>query len=154
MICPNCGQDNLPGNEVCSNCEQDLTKLPSPQNGYKPKKTEWGEPDFRGGWPIDSLTGRTPLQREAKFGDRQLLTDVEFKERSEMVTKLENRYQDESSQNKLGIGHWAEVGPLTTKLSAQEIAGWLAQRRSHLMQGRSRLRVGHVDIFARPIGTR
>src|SRR5262249_14956901 len=27
MICPHCGQDNLPGNEVCSNCEQDLTPL-------------------------------------------------------------------------------------------------------------------------------
>lgn len=30
MICPNCGQDNLPGNETCSNCEQDLTKLDRP----------------------------------------------------------------------------------------------------------------------------
>jgi hypothetical protein len=97
--------------------QQDLTKLPSPQNGYKPKTTEWGEPDFRGGWPIDSLNGRTPLQRDPKFGNRQLLTDAEFKERSEMVTRLENRYQDESSQNKLGIGHWAEVGPANRRTS-------------------------------------
>jgi hypothetical protein len=49
---------------------------------------------------------------------------------------------------------WAEVGPLTTKLSSQEIAGWFVRRRSCLAEGRSRLRVGHVDIFARPIGTR
>jgi hypothetical protein len=34
-----------------------------------------------------------------------------------MVTKLENRYQDESSQNKLGIGHWAEVGPANRRTS-------------------------------------
>jgi Methyltransferase domain len=52
------------------------------------------------------------------------------------------------------FARWAEVGPLTTTLSSHEIAGWLAWRRSHLAQGRSRLRVGHVDIFAHPIGTR
>jgi hypothetical protein len=49
---------------------------------------------------------------------------------------------------------WAEVGPLTTTLSSHEIARWLARRLSYLAEGRSRLRVGHVDIFARPIGTR
>lgn len=34
MMCPNCGTYNLPGNEVCSNCHQDLTPLdlPTPQN--------------------------------------------------------------------------------------------------------------------------
>jgi CBS domain-containing protein len=30
MICPHCGQDNLPGNETCSNCEQALTPLDLP----------------------------------------------------------------------------------------------------------------------------
>jgi hypothetical protein len=35
-------------------------------------------------------------------------------------------------------------------MSADEIARWLAQRRACLAQGRSSLRVGHVDIFARP----
>jgi CBS domain-containing protein len=34
MICPTCGWDNLPGNEECSNCLQDLTPLdrPAPNN--------------------------------------------------------------------------------------------------------------------------
>jgi CBS domain-containing protein len=34
MICPNCGCDNLPGNEECSNCLQALTPLdrPAPNN--------------------------------------------------------------------------------------------------------------------------
>jgi CBS domain-containing protein len=34
MICPNCGFVNLPGNEECSHCHQDLTQLdlPIPQN--------------------------------------------------------------------------------------------------------------------------
>ena len=30
MICPNCGCDNLPGNEVCDNCLHDLTALDRP----------------------------------------------------------------------------------------------------------------------------
>jgi hypothetical protein len=49
---------------------------------------------------------------------------------------------------------WAGLGALTTTMSADEIARWLAQRRACLAQGRSKLRVGHVDIFARPTGTR
>jgi hypothetical protein len=49
---------------------------------------------------------------------------------------------------------WAEIGPLTTTLSSHEISGWLAWRRAHLAEGRSRLRIGHIDIFARPIGRR
>ena len=61
---------------AAASAEQDLTKLPPAENGFKPKKTEWGEPDFRGGWPIDSLNGRTPLQRDPKYGNRQLLTDA------------------------------------------------------------------------------
>ena len=60
---------------------------------------------------------------------------------------------DRTIQDALFTG-WAELGPLTTGLSADEIAEWLAQRRVHLAAGRSRLRVGHVDIFAQSIGTR
>ena len=49
---------------------------------------------------------------------------------------------------------WAELAALTTTMTADEIARWLARRRAHLAQGRSILRIGHVDIFARPIGRR
>ncbi|HMP03785.1 MAG TPA: CBS domain-containing protein [Gemmatales bacterium] len=31
MICPNCGFDNVPGSESCSECVQDLTHLDLPQ---------------------------------------------------------------------------------------------------------------------------
>jgi len=49
---------------------------------------------------------------------------------------------------------WAELAALTTALSSDVIAQWLAQRRAHLAGGRSTLRVGHTDLFASPIGTR
>ena len=35
-----------------------------------------------------------------------------------------------------------------------EIINWLARRRDHIAAGRSSMRVGHVDFFARPITTR
>jgi hypothetical protein len=60
---------------------------------------------------------------------------------------------DREIQEKLFAG-WAELGLETTTMSEEEVARWLGQRRSYLGQGRSRLRVGHVDIFARPTGTR
>jgi hypothetical protein len=52
------------------------------------------------------------------------------------------------------LASFADVARLTADLSASEIDGWLARRRDHLAAGRSRLRIGHVDIFARPIGWR
>jgi hypothetical protein len=39
-------------------------------------------------------------------------------------------------------------------MPADAVARWLAQRRAFLADGRSHLRVGHVDVFARPIGRR
>lgn len=60
---------------------------------------------------------------------------------------------DRAIQDALVAG-WAEVGALTTAMSADTIGGWLARRRTHLAQSRSNLQVGHVDIFAQPIGTR
>jgi hypothetical protein len=60
---------------------------------------------------------------------------------------------DRTIQDQLLAG-WAEVAALTTGLSPDAIERWLAQRRAHLAEGRARLRVGHVDFFARPIGTR
>ena len=60
---------------------------------------------------------------------------------------------DRDIQETLFAG-WAELGLLTTTMTADEIARWLAQRRAYLAQGRSSLRIGHVDVFARPIATR
>src|SRR5262249_23364284 len=60
---------------------------------------------------------------------------------------------DREIQAELFAG-WAALAPLTTTLSEDEIARWLVQRRAHLAQGRSHLRIGHVDLFARPIGAR
>jgi hypothetical protein len=97
--------------------EPDLTVLtPVPQD-YKAGTTEWGEPDFRGGWPIDHLNGRTPLQRDPAQGNRAFLTDEEFAQRDEAVQALARRYENEDTEGKMGIGHWAEVANANRRTS-------------------------------------
>ncbi len=97
--------------------EEDLTVLPAPSNAYTPTRTAWGEPDFRGGWPIDHLNGSTPLQRSHEHGNRQLLTQEEYAARTETVAALEQRYQNEDSSGTMGIGHWAEVAAANRRTS-------------------------------------
>jgi hypothetical protein len=49
---------------------------------------------------------------------------------------------------------WAGAVQETGALSLEAIAGWLTRRRDRIMAGESSIRVGHVDLFARPIGMR
>jgi hypothetical protein len=52
----------------------------SAKKTYKTPRTAWGDPDLQGVWPSTDMVG-TPLQRAASFGERNLLTDDEFKAR-------------------------------------------------------------------------
>ena len=87
----------------------DLTVLPPVPKTYKPGKTPWGEPDLRGTWPLDHLNG-TPMQRDPAQGNRIFLTDEEYAARTAKVTALGARYDKETEGNKLGQGHWVEMG--------------------------------------------
>lgn len=77
--------------------------------GYAAPRTAWGDPDLQGMWPIDKLNG-TPVQRPESFGERRFLTEEEFAERSGRLSALNARYDEEIATNKMGIGHWAEMG--------------------------------------------
>jgi hypothetical protein len=76
---------------------------------YAPPRTAWGDPDLQGMWPIDKLNG-TPVERPPELGDRRYLTDEEFADRVDRLRGLNSRYDDEIANNKMGIGHWAEMG--------------------------------------------
>jgi hypothetical protein len=76
---------------------------------YTAPRTAWGDPDLTGLWPIDKLNG-TPVQRPESFGTRRFLTDDEFADRVERLRGLNARYDDEIAANKMGTGHWAEMG--------------------------------------------
>lgn len=49
---------------------------------------------------------------------------------------------------------WAVAAREIGSTSIGDIIGWLAHRRDHIAAGRSSMRVGHVDFFARPTATR
>ena len=49
---------------------------------------------------------------------------------------------------------WAGAARETGGLSLEAAAGWLTRRRDAIAAGRSSITVGHVDLFARPMGTR
>ena len=46
---------------------------------YTVPRTPWGDPDLQGQWPSTDMVG-TPMQRDAKLGTRNLLTEAEYKE--------------------------------------------------------------------------
>ena len=60
---------------------------------------------------------------------------------------------DQDIQNEVLAG-WASATREVGSLTLADIAGWLTRRRDIVAAGRSSLRVGHVDFFAVPTGTR
>jgi hypothetical protein len=61
--------------------------------------------------------------------------------------------QDQEIQNEIMAG-WAHAAREMDALTLADTAAWLTRRRDFVSAGRSSLRVGHVDVFAAPIGTR
>ena len=47
---------------------------------------------------------------------------------------------------------WASAGQTIGKVSHSDAIGWLARRRDAVIAGCSSIRIGHVDLFATPIG--
>jgi hypothetical protein len=79
------------------------------ERAWTAPRTAWGDPDLQGVWPTTKLNG-TPLQRPESFGERALLNDDEYAQRVTRLDGLNGRYDDEIKNNKMGIGHWAEMG--------------------------------------------
>jgi len=82
---------------------------PAPPMGWKVARTEWGDPDLRGAWPVDYLSA-TPRERTPELGDRTELTEDEYRER---LGQAEDRIGLEAAQDRVGIlgmGHWREDG--------------------------------------------
>ena len=52
------------------------------------------------------------------------------------------------------LSGWAAAVRDTGDMPLTEIIGWLKRRRDLVTAGRSSIRVGHLDFFARPTGTR
>ena len=57
------------------------------KSSYKAPRLPWGDPDLQGVWPSTDMVG-VPLQRASSFGERNLLTDEEFKARQAAAARL------------------------------------------------------------------
>lgn len=85
----------------------DLTVMPPVPTNFKPGKTPWGDPDFRGTWPINDVA-EMPVSRPAEFGDRFFKTEEEMAKEAARVAQLETAYQAEEEKDAIGSGHWIE----------------------------------------------
>jgi len=77
--------------------------------GWKAPRTEWGDPDLRGRWPIDNLSS-TPSQRPPNLGTKAWLTDSEYAAATKAADEQLKLYQEEVKANRMGMGHWTERG--------------------------------------------
>ncbi len=60
---------------------------------------------------------------------------------------------DRAIQSELFAG-WAASARELPDLADEQVAAWLERRQQWVAAGRSRLRIGHVDVFAAPTATR
>ena len=71
-----------PSGAVAQQRPADLTKLPPVPTTYTPKKTPWGDWDFRSTWTIENIGAAHILfERPLQFGNRFWVTDEEFAKR-------------------------------------------------------------------------
>src|ERR1700749_3492450 len=96
---------------------KDLTTILPVPTTYVPKKTAWGDPDFRGTWPIENLADAHILfQRPKQYGDRQYVTDEEFQRRLAAAKRSDGNYKvagpGVSSPGTQGLADWVEHSAL------------------------------------------
>jgi hypothetical protein len=52
------------------------------------------------------------------------------------------------------LSGWAHAAREIGEVPLNGVIEWLTRRRDHVAAGRSSIRVGHVDLFAKPTGSR
>lgn len=82
---------------------------PAPPPGWTLPRTEWGDPDFRGVWPLDAV-GRTTVERAANLGEKAYLTDEEYAAAIATAENTAANYDREDEEGTIGSGHWFEWG--------------------------------------------
>jgi hypothetical protein len=91
--------------------KQPVKDIPTPQGKWR---TPWGDPDLQGIWNNGTST---PLQRDARFGEREYLTDEELAQaKAQAASRLvpetveETRAAQEAGDNVgTGTGFWFEI---------------------------------------------
>ena len=97
----------------------DLTVLPPVPTSYVPKKTPWGDPDFRGTWPLENINvAHIPFQRPTVFGARFWVNDGEFAQRLKAAKASDGAYSTGlNSKGTTGLAHWTATAPFARRTS-------------------------------------
>jgi hypothetical protein len=93
----------------------DLTSLPPVPTDYTPKKTAWGDYDFRGTWPIENLNGgHILLQRPKQYGMRQWVNPEEYQRRLDAAKKSDGSFANTgvNARGTEGLGKWVETSSM------------------------------------------
>jgi len=97
---------------------EETVGVPPPRAaGWSVPRTEWGDPDLRGTYPLDRI-GRTPMQRRPEYGDRLLMTDQEYKKALDGAAQIAGGADREDANNQLGAGNWFEYGTAPLRQTA------------------------------------
>jgi len=100
----------------------DLTALPPPSTAYTPKKTPWGDYDFRGTWPIENINAiKILFQRPKEYGNRAWVNDAEFAKRLAFAQKSDGSFSAEGSgvntPGTEGLSKWVQTTPFGRRTS-------------------------------------
>ena len=97
----------------------DLSVLPPVPTTFTPKKTSWGDYDFRGTWPIENINGGHILfQRPKQFGNRFWLTDAEYAKRVAAAEKSDGSFaQGVNARGTQGLAEWVKTSPFAHRTS-------------------------------------
>lgn len=87
--------------------ERMAARFEPPPEGWEMPRTQWGDPDLRGKWPVDYL-GRTPRERSPALGERAFQTDEEYERAFARTDNDLERYEEEDEANMMALGHWTE----------------------------------------------
>ncbi|HUO11520.1 MAG TPA: hypothetical protein VMU37_02075 [Caulobacteraceae bacterium] len=107
---------------------KDLNSLPAPSTAYTPKKTPWGDWDFRGTWPIDNIASAHILfERPLQFGSRNWVTPEEFAKRLAAAKRSDASFSTGTNSNGQatstnaggteGLVKWMETDPFAHRTS-------------------------------------
>ena len=97
----------------------DLSVLRPVPTDFTPKKTSWGDYDFRGTWPIENINAiRILFQRPKAYGDRFYVTDAEFAKRLATAKQSDSRFStDLRGGGSQGLAQWVETDPFARRTS-------------------------------------
>ena len=99
-----------PTSAVAQQPPADLSVLPPVPTTFTPKKTEWGDYDFRGTWPIETLNAaRILFERPKVYGNRFWLNDAEFAKRLAAAQKSDSAFSSElNARGTKGLAQWVQ----------------------------------------------